>query len=102
MAGGAFCRWEGRLNSGALPPLAARHLGGLSASATHLLWARVCGRGGPALSFWLACPVGGCVPLGCWEAVLGGVAFYRCEGRLVSGAVPPPAARPLGRAARVP
>ena len=29
-------------------------------------------------------------------------AFHRCEGRLVSGAVPPPAARPLERAARVP
>ena len=32
---------------------------------------------------------------------LGG-AFHHCEGRLVSGAVPPPAARPLERAARVP
>ena len=31
-----------------------------------------------------------------------GVALHRCEGRLVSGAVPPPAARPLERAARVP
>ena len=31
-----------------------------------------------------------------------GVAFHRCEGRLVSGAVPPPAARPPERAARVP
>ena len=30
-----------------------------------------------------------------------GGAFHRCEGRLVSGAVPPPAARPLERAARV-
>ena len=33
---------------------------------------------------------------------LGGVACHRCEGRLVSGAVPPPAARPLGRAVGVP
>ena len=32
----------------------------------------------------------------------GGGAFHRCEGRLVSGAVTPPAARPLERAARVP
>ena len=31
-----------------------------------------------------------------------GGAFHHCEGRLVSGAVPPPAARPLERAARVP
>ena len=30
------------------------------------------------------------------------MACHRCEGRLVSGAVPPPAARPLERAARVP
>ena len=33
---------------------------------------------------------------------LGGVACHRCEGRLVSGAVPPPAVRPLGRVAGVP
>ena len=32
----------------------ARPEGRLSGSATHLLWARVCGRGGPALSLWLA------------------------------------------------
>ena len=31
-----------------------------------------------------------------------GGAFHRCEGRLVSGAAPPPAARPPERAARVP
>ena len=31
-----------------------------------------------------------------------GGAFHRCEGRLASGAVPPPAARPLQQAARVP
>ena len=67
-----------------------------------MLWARVCGHGGPALSLWLACPVGGCVPRGLWEAVLGGVTFHRCEGHLLSGAVPPWTARPLGRAARVP
>ena len=32
----------------------------------------------------------------------GGGAFHRCEGHMVSGAVPPLAARPLERAARVP
>ena len=42
------------------------------------------------------------MPRGWWRAVPGGVACHRCEGRLVSGAVPPPAARPLERAARVP
>ena len=42
------------------------------------------------------------MPRGWWGAVPGGVACHRCEGRLVSGAVPLPAARPLERAARVP
>ena len=51
----------------------------------------------------LACvPCGGCVPRGWRGAVPRGLACHRCEGRLVSGAVPPPAARPLGRAAGVP
>ena len=51
----------------------------------------------------LACMLcGGCVPRGSWGAVPGGLACHRCEGRLLSGAVPPPAAGPLERAARVP
>ena len=100
--GGAFRPCEGRLSSGALPPPAARPLSGLWGSATHVLWARVCGCGGPAMSLWLACPAGGCMPRGWWEAVPGGLAFHPPEGRLVSDAVPPPVARPLGRAARVP
>ena len=55
----------------------------------------------------LACmPCGGCVPRGwCQGGGVpggGGVACHCCEGRLVSGAVPPPTARPLGRAAGVP
>ena len=42
-------------------------------------------------------------PLWGWrKGVPGGGAFHRCEGRPVSGAVPPLAARPLERAARVP
>ena len=41
------------------------------------------------------------MPRGWWGAVPWGVACHRCEGRLVSGAVPPPAARPLKWAARV-
>ena len=36
------------------------------------------------------------------KGVPGGGAFHRFQGRLASGAVPPPAARPLERAARVP
>ena len=47
----------------------------------------------------LACmPCGGCVPRG-WcggGASPGGVACHCCEGRVVSGAVPPPTARSLG------
>ena len=56
--GGAFHHREGRLRSGAVPPPAARPLGGLLGSATHVLWARVCGCGGPTLSPWPARPVG--------------------------------------------
>ena len=69
---GALRRCERRLSSSPLPPLAARPQGGLLGSATHVLWARVCGLGGPALSLPLACPAEGCVPRGCWEAIPGG------------------------------
>ena len=56
--GVAFHHCEGRLRSGAVPPPTARPLGGLLGSATHVLWARVCGCGGPTLYPWPACPVG--------------------------------------------
>ena len=56
--GVAYHRCEGCLRSGAVPPPIARPLGGLSGSATHVLWARVCGCWGPTLSPWPACPVG--------------------------------------------
>ena len=92
--GGAFHHCEGRLRSGAPPPPTARLLGGLLASATHVLWARASGCGGPTLSPWPVRPVGaacrGCVG----GRPRGGVACHCCEGRLVSGAVPPPAACP--------
>ena len=100
--GFAFCRCEGRLSSGAPPPPTARPLGGLSGAATHVVWARMCGCGGPALSSWLAYPVGAACNAAGWGPSPGGMARHRCEGRLVSGAVPPPTARPLGRAAGVP
>ena len=70
--GGALRRCEGRLSSGAPPLPAARPQGGLWGSATDVLWTRMCGRGGPALSVWLACPAGGCVPRGWREAIPGG------------------------------
>ena len=50
--GGAFYRCVGRLGSCTPPPPTARPLGGLSGSAIHVLWARACGCGGPALSLW--------------------------------------------------
>ena len=100
--GGAFPRCEGRLRSGTLPPPTARPLSGLSGSATHVLWARVCGCGGPVLSPWLACHVGSACRGGGGGRSPGGVACHGCEGRLVSGAVPPPAARPLGWGGVVP
>ena len=97
--GGAFHHCEGRLRAGAVPPPTVRPLGGLWGSATHVLWARVCGCGGPTLSLWPACPVGAACRGGGGGPSPGGVACHCCEGRLVSGAVPPPAARPLERAA---
>ena len=98
------CCCEGRLWSGAPPLPNARPLGGLLGSATHVLWARVCGCGGPTLSPWPACPVvAACRGVGVVGGrARGGVACHCCEGRLVSGTVPPPTARPLGRAAGVP
>ena len=50
-----------------------------------------------------ACALAGrrCSLRGWRKGVPGGGAFHRCEGRLVSGAVPPSAARPLEWAARV-
>ena len=100
--GGSCRRCGGRLRSGAPPLSTARSLSGLSESATHVvLWARVCGCGALALSPWPACPVGAACRGGGGGPSPGGVACHRCEGRLVSGAVPPPAARPLGRAVGV-
>ena len=93
---GAFHHCEGRLRSGAVPPPTARPLGGLSGSGTHVLWARVCGRGGPTLSPWPASPAGaacrgrgGGPSPGGWPAtVVRGVGVRRCPspGRLSFGA----------------
>ena len=100
--GGAFHHNEGRPRSGAVPPPTARPLGGLLGSATHVLWARMCECGDPTLAPWPACPVGAACRGAGGGLSPGGSACHCCEGRLVSGAVPPPAARPLERAARVP
>ena len=100
--GGAFHHCEGRLRSGAVPPPTARRLGGLLGSATHVLWARLCGCGGPTLSPWAVYPVGAACRGGGRGPSPGGLACHRCEGCLGSGAVPPPAARPLEQAATFP
>ena len=57
---GALRRCKGRLWSGAPPPPTARPLGLLLGSVTDMLWARVCGCGGPTVSPWPACPVALC------------------------------------------
>ena len=100
--GDAFHRCEGRLRSGAPPPPAARLLGGLLGPLPTCygrgrvgLGAQHCPLGLHALWGLRAVGVLGGRPRG-------GVSCHRCEGRLVSGAVPPPTARPLGRAAGVP
>ena len=102
--GGAFHRCEGRLVLGAVPPPAARPPERAARVPRPVCpGCGRCGRVDPAPAPQRAplragvarCGGGG-------RASPGGGAFYRCEGRLVSGAVPPPAARPPERAARVP
>ena len=113
-AGVARCGGGGRASPGGVSSTIVRGVSGqalslprlpahwLLGSATQVLWARVCGCGGPTLSPWFACPVGVACRGGGGGPSPGGVACHHCEGHLVSGAVPPPAARPLERAARVP
>ena len=106
---------EGRPWGGCLPPLRGASEARprpspdcpLTGRAVGVRHPRAVGAGvwvwGPnTLSPWPACPVGAACRGGGGGPSPGGVACHRCEGRLVSGAVPPPAARPLERAARVP
>ena len=96
-AGGAFHRCEGRLVSGAVPPPAARPPERAAMVPRPACPGRGrCGRGDPA-------PAPERAPLragvarcgGGGRASPGGGAFHHCEGRLGSGAVPLPSARPL-------
>ena len=111
----AVGRAEGRPQGGGLPPLRGASEVRRSPSpdcpptrrAVGVRYPRAVGTGmwlwGPNTVPWACMPCGGCVPRGWWGAVPGGgVACHRCEGRLVSGTVPPPTARPLRRAAGVP
>ena len=102
--GGAFHRCERRLVSGAAPPPAARPPERAARVPRPVCpGCGRCGRVDPAPAPQRAplragvarCGGGG-------RASPGGAAFHRCEGRLVPGAVPPPAARPPERAAGVP
>ena len=102
--GGAFHHCEGRLVLGACPPPAARPLERAAGVPRPLCpgcgrrgrgdphrphSVRPCGPALLAVGVAEGCPRGERLP-------------PLCEGRLRSGAVPPPAARPLERAARVP
>ena len=101
--GGAFHHCEGRLVSGAVPPPAARPLERAAGVPRPVCPGRGrCGRGDPAPAPQRAPLRAGVARVGVAEGRPRGDAFHRCEGRPVSGAVPPPAARPLERAARVP
>ena len=87
------CPSPGRPSSGA----------GSQGSATRVSRVRSMRACGPSTGP-TACALAGrrCSLWGWRKGVPGGGAFHRCGGRLVSGAVPPPAARPPERAARVP
>ena len=102
--GGAFHCCEGRLVSGAVPPPAARPLERAARVPRPVCpGCGRCGRVDPAPAPQRAPLQAGVARCGGGgRASPGGGAFHRCEGRLVSGAVPSPAARPLERAARVP
>ena len=87
------CPSPGRPSSGA----------GSQGSATRVSRVRSMRACGPCTGP-TACALAGrrCSLWGWRKGVPGGGAFHRCGGRLVSGAVPSPTARPLKRAARVP
>ena len=97
--GGVAChRCEGRLVSGAVPPPGRPSSGaGSQGSVSRVSRVRSVRAWGPAPT---ACALAGrrCSAWGWRKGVPGGGAFHHCEGRLGSGAVPPPTARPLERA----
>ena len=98
LRGGVACHCcEGRLVSGAVPPPTAR-LVGRAAGVPRPVCSGCgqCGRGDPATVPQRAPLRGGVARCGGGRrAPPGGGAFHRCEGRLRSGAPPPPTARLL-------
>ena len=116
-AGVARCGGGGRASPGGVPSTVVRGAWcqALSLPRTLVLWSvqpgfrDPCVPGAVDAGVWTqhrphsVRPAGRRCSLWGWrKGVPGGGAFHRCEGRLVSGAVPPPAARPPERAARVP
>ena len=101
--GAAFHRCEGRPVSGAVPPSAARPPERAARFRDPRVPGAVDAGSGPSTGP-TACALAGrrCSLWGWRKGVPGRGAFHCREGRLVSGAVPPPAARPPERAARVP
>ena len=73
-------------------------------TATRVFWVRLVRAWGPSTGCSTACALAGpaLLAVGLAEGRPWGGAFDHCEGRLVSGVVPPPVARPLERATRVP
>ena len=101
--GAAFHRCEGRLVSGTVPPSAARPPERAARFRDPRVPGAVDAGSGPSTSPTACALAGRRCPLWGWrKGVPGGGAFHCREGRLVSGAVPPPAARPPEGAARVP
>ena len=95
--GGASCLGEGRPRSGALSSPTDRPLGGLPGPTTHWLWARGGGRHGDPSPTPQRAPLrAGFARCGGSTRAPGGGASCLGVGRLGSGALPPPTARPLG------
>ena len=98
--GGTSQRCEGRLVSGAFPLPAARSRGWWPGPVAHVPLAWVLRVGGPSTGSTARALVSRCSALWGWqEGIPRGGAPRRCEGRLGSSALPPPAARPWGRQA---
>ena len=115
-AGVARCGGGGRASPGGVPATVVRGAWcqALSLPRPPVLWSGQPGFRDPVSrvrSVWAwgpstsptACGLAGrrCSLWGWRKGVPGGVAFHHCEGRLRSGAVPPPTAGPLGRAVGV-
>ena len=96
--GGVACHCcEGHLVSGAVPPPTAVLWGGQPGYRDPCVPGAVCVGVGTQHRFDSLHPCGpALLAVGWRKGVPGGGAFHRCEGRLRSGAPPPPTARPLG------